>query len=205
MKTKTTGETLFEEYLKARGLTFRYEDPDIESRKKPDYLVFSDPKVVCEVEDLCGNDADKHAAGPLARGEAVVEWSDSTTRAREKIIKGAKQLRDHKGTHPCVVVLHNTSATGVHPLAGTEAIVRATYKFLEAHPEVRAKRSGCESSTIRSHGSPSPGTSSRGRTTSTSPERLGTVRFGSGPEAPHGLTGELCVRSHRTAGRREVR
>jgi hypothetical protein len=31
-------------------------------------------------------------------------------------VKSSKQLPEHKGTHPCVVVLHNTTAIGVHLL-----------------------------------------------------------------------------------------
>jgi hypothetical protein len=106
MANKNQGELLFEEYLAAIGVGAEYEP--VIGKRHPDYLVHSPVgDVLCEVEDFGQGDLDRVVQEQLRRTGVWAGAVDPYTRIREKLEAAARQLREFRGRHPCVVVLHN--------------------------------------------------------------------------------------------------
>jgi hypothetical protein len=105
----TAGETLFERYLRDRGIDF---DPDVPAgTKNVDFRLKTTPVVFCEVKDCGIGDAEKAEAEAFAKGHSVyISTPDFYGRLRDAIRKAARQLRRAKGS-PCVVVLHNNGSS----------------------------------------------------------------------------------------------
>jgi hypothetical protein len=95
---RTTGERLFEEYLRSQGITdFEYEKEREGKRKRPDYTVRLDREYLFDVKDFTYTDVP--ACGSY----------DPYQRLRSKIGEIREQFREYKDW-PCCAVLYNDNA-----------------------------------------------------------------------------------------------
>lgn len=104
---KTESERLFEAYLGAAGIPFRFEKALEGSTRKPDYqVIFSDQKLLFDVKEFHATSED---FAPGARGY------DAYKPIREKILAARKKFKDLE-EHCCCLVLFN----GQKPLVDLE-------------------------------------------------------------------------------------
>ena len=120
---RNAGEDLFEQYMAANGLPFRYQPHDLGEDKRPDYLVAT-PRgdVLAEVTDFFSGRMDKPVVEQLAAKRRPIEGRPGASvsiatgvmdveglqrRIRDKIVAEAGQLAPFRGRYPGVIVLHN--------------------------------------------------------------------------------------------------
>lgn len=95
---RTTGERLFEEYLRSQGITdFEYEKEREGKRKRPDYTVRLDREYLFDVKDFTYVDVPECGS------------YDPYQRLRSKIGEIREQFREYKDW-PCCAVLYNDNA-----------------------------------------------------------------------------------------------
>jgi hypothetical protein len=108
---RTNGETLFEQYLTDRGITYDYEPQAPSGERRPDYRLKTDPSIHCEIKDFAFGAPDEAEMRSILAGNRVGSKGPGELfrRVRDTIAKAARQLRAHKG-EPCVVVLYNSNS-----------------------------------------------------------------------------------------------